>query len=76
MPTNGPLPDGRISGQITRNRPQKKIRGYRKLVAVRPPNWKKRGRKEAEKFSLKTIAVNVYFTSEKHEEKGSHSWSI
>jgi hypothetical protein len=31
------LPDGRFSGQITQNRPEKNISGRKKLVAVRPP---------------------------------------
>jgi hypothetical protein len=44
------LPDGRFSGQITQNRPEKNISGRKKLVAVRPPiflkKWLKTGRKK------------------------------
>jgi hypothetical protein len=37
------LPDGRFSGQITQNRPEKNISGRKKLVAVRPPIFLKNG---------------------------------
>jgi hypothetical protein len=37
------LPDGRFSGQITQNRPEKNISGGEKLVAVRPPIFLKNG---------------------------------
>ena len=60
--------------------PAKKLKTGRKKKFVARESWwpygHQIGRKEAEKFSPKKIAVNVYITSEKHEEKGSHSWSI
>jgi hypothetical protein len=43
------LPDGRFSGQITQNRPEKNISGREKLMAVRPPILLKSGREQAEK---------------------------
>jgi hypothetical protein len=43
------LPDGRFSGQITQNRPEKNISGRKKLVAVRPPILLKSSRKQAGK---------------------------
>jgi hypothetical protein len=43
------LPDGRIFGQITQNRPQQIIFGREKSVAGKPPNLFKSCRKEAEK---------------------------
>jgi hypothetical protein len=37
------LQDGRFSGQITQNRPEKNISGSKKKVAVRPPIFLKNG---------------------------------
>jgi hypothetical protein len=52
------LPDGRIFGQITQNRPQEKFLGRENLVAGQWPILSKSGRKEAEKSFIKIYKGN------------------
>jgi hypothetical protein len=54
------LPDGRISGQITRKRPQKIVHGRKKLEAVKWQNFAKSGRKEAGKYFYNYLAEKPY----------------
>jgi hypothetical protein len=54
------LPDGRFSGQITQNRPEKNISGRKKLVAVRPPILLKSCRKQAVKNYFISSRSNIF----------------
>jgi hypothetical protein len=54
------LPDGRIFGQITQNRPQKIIHGRKKLEAEKWQNFAKSSRKEAGKYFYNYLDEKPY----------------